>query len=243
MVDAVENNLYATATALKSVTLNPEIASRAAAYGIPGVAVDGNDVVAMWRAMKIAAERARRGEGPTLIEAKTYRTVGHHEGDTVTGTYRKQAEVDEWLQKCPIKRLRAQLVDDLELVEAGKLDAIDAEIDKTVAGAIDFARKSPEPDPAAYARHVFADHINPAEARAAGAEKSGGVETSWLDAVRDGIAEEMRHDKNIIYFGEGTGERGGTFAHTKNLWAEFGPTRMVDTPISELGFTGASLGA
>jgi 2-oxoisovalerate dehydrogenase E1 component len=68
-------------------------------------------------------------------------------------------------------------------------------------------------------------------------------EMSWLDAVRDGIAEEMRLNPNVIYFGEGTGERGGTFAHTKNLFQEFGPNRMVDTPISELGFTGAALGA
>ncbi|MFM8988495.1 MAG: transketolase C-terminal domain-containing protein, partial [Alphaproteobacteria bacterium] len=112
-----------------------------------------------------------------------------------------------------------------------------------VAGAIDFARKSPEPDPHAYARHVYADQINPAEAMLPGAEKSGGPETSWLDAVRDGIAEEMRRNRDIIYFGEGTGERGGTFAHTKGLWQEFGADRMVDTPISELGFTGASLGS
>jgi 2-oxoisovalerate dehydrogenase E1 component len=69
------------------------------------------------------------------------------------------------------------------------------------------------------------------------------VTTSWLDAVRDGIAEEMRRDPYIMYFGEGTGERGGTFAHTKGLWQEFGPGRMVDTPISEQGFTGAALGA
>ncbi len=238
-----ENNLYATATALKNVTLNPEIASRAAAYGIPGVAVDGNDVVAMWRAMKTAAERARRGEGPTLIEAKTYRTVGHHEGDPVTGIYRTQAEVDDWAARCPIKRLRGQIVEEFELVDAARLDAIDAEIDKVVAGAIDFARKSPEPDPHAYARHVFADQINPGEALLPGAEKTGGPEISWLDAVRDGIAEEMRRNRDIIYFGEGTGERGGTFAHTKGLWQEFGADRMVDTPISELGFTGAALGA
>ena len=64
-----------------------------------------------------------------------------------------------------------------------------------------------------------------------------------LDAVRDGIAEEMRRDPNFIYFGEGTGERGGSFAHTKNLWQEFGPDRMVDTPISEQGFTAAAVGA
>jgi len=243
VVFVCENNLYATATALSNVTLNPEIASRAAAYGIPGVAVDGNDVVAMWRAMKTAAERARRGEGPTLIEAKTYRTVGHHEGDPVTGVYRNQAEVDEWAQRCPIKRLREALVDELELAKPKELDAIDAEIDRAVAGAIDFARKSPEPDPNAYARHVYADQINPAEAMLPGAEKGGGPETSWLDAVRDGIADEMRRNRDIIYFGEGTGERGGTFAHTKGLWQEFGADRMVDTPISELGFTGASLGA
>ena len=69
------------------------------------------------------------------------------------------------------------------------------------------------------------------------------VETGWLDAVRDGIAEEMRREKNILYYGEGTGERGGSFAHTKGLYQEFGGERLVDTPISELGFTGAALGA
>ncbi len=90
-----ENNLYATATPLKSITLNPEIATKAASYGMPGVAVDGNDVFAVWLAMKEATERARSGKGPTLIEAKTYRTVGHHEGDPVIGTYRTQEELDE----------------------------------------------------------------------------------------------------------------------------------------------------
>jgi 2-oxoisovalerate dehydrogenase E1 component len=238
-----ENNLYATATALKNVTLNPEIATRAAAYGIPGVAVDGNDVIAMWRAMKTAADRARRGEGPTLIEAKTYRTSGTTRATRSPASTAPRPRSTSGPKRCPIQRLRGQIVDELELVDDKTLDAIDAEIDKVVAGAIDFARKSPEPDPHAYARHVFADQINPAEAMLPGAEKSGGPETSWLDAVRDGIAEEMRRNRDIIYFGEGTGERGGTFAHTKGLYQEFGADRLVDTPISELGFTGASLGA
>ena len=87
-----ENNLYATATPFRTVTLNTDIASKAASYGMPGVAVDGNDVFAVWLAMKEATERARSGKGPTLIEAKTYRTVGHHEGDPVIGTYRTQEE-------------------------------------------------------------------------------------------------------------------------------------------------------
>jgi 2-oxoisovalerate dehydrogenase E1 component len=237
-----ENNLYATATALDTVTLNPEIASRAAAYGIPGVAVDGNDVLAVWQAMKIAAARARRGEGPTLIESKTYRTVGHHEGDPVVGSYRTQGEVDEWAKRCPVASFRRKLVGELRAASGAELDAIDQAVEREVQAAIEFARRSPEPDPATVYRHVFADPINPPEALAAPAAV-GGVETGWLDAVRDGIAEEMRRNRDIIYFGEGTGERGGTFAHTKNLFAEFGSTRMVDTPISELGFTGASLGA
>jgi 2-oxoisovalerate dehydrogenase E1 component len=237
-----ENNLYATATPLASVTLNPEVATRAAAYGIPGVAVDGNDVVAMWQAMREAAERARRGEGPTLIEAKTYRTVGHHEGDPVIGTYRTQAEVDAWAKRCPVANFRTRLLDEFAVTTPGALEAIEQKIDAAVQTALDFARASPEPDATTVMRHTYADPINPTEAlmpRRAVAS----VETGWLDAVRDGIAEEMRANANILYFGEGTGERGGTFAHTKNLFQEFGAKRMVDTPISELGFTGAAMGA
>ena len=237
-----ENNLYATATALKNVTRNPEIASRAAAYGIPGIAVDGNDAIAVWAAMKEAADRARAGGGPALIEAKTYRTVGHHEGDTVTGTYRTQAEVDEWAARCPLKALKKRLIEDYEICSAQNLTEIDLDIDAIVGKALDFARASPEPDPSTFARHVFAEPINPPEALAA--RPAGAMrETSWLNAVRDGIAEEMRANPHILYLGEGTGERGGTFAHTKGLYAEFGAERMIDTPISELGFTGAALGA
>ena len=237
-----ENNLYATATPLRTATLNPEIATRAAAYGIPGIAVDGNDVLAMYDAMGEAVTRARRGDGPTLIEAKTYRTVGHHEGDPVTGTYRTQAEVDEWAKKDPIANFRKKLIDDFEAAAKGEIDAIDERIEKVVQEALEFARKSPEPDSATAFHHVFAEPLNPADALAV-RPRTGGKMTSWLDAVRDGIAEEMRRDAAILYLGEGTGERGGTFAHTKGLWQEFGPGRMVDTPISEQGFTGAAVGA
>ena len=237
-----ENNLYATATPLNTVTLNPEIASRAAAYGIPGVAVDGNDIVAVWTVMKQAADRARRGDGPTLIESKTYRTVGHHEGDTVTGTYRTQEEVDAWTKRCPVTTFRHRLVEEFGIATDKTLDAIEKRIDDEVQASVEFARASAEPDPATVFRHTYADPINPPEALRR-QRKAPTVETGWLDAVRDGIAEEMRANPNIIYYGEGTGERGGTFGHTKGLYQEFGAHRMVDTPISELGFTGASLGA
>ncbi|MBM2712680.1 dehydrogenase [Mesorhizobium caraganae] len=237
-----ENNLYATATPLNSVTLNPEIATKAASYGMPGVAVDGNDVFAVWLAMKEATERARAGKGPTLIEAKTYRTVGHHEGDPVIGTYRTQEELDAWIKRDPIDMFRKKLIEEYGVADAEALAAIESRIEKVVEEALAFARNSPEPDPATVRLHVFADPINPPAAlawRAVGETRTQG----WLEAVRDGIAEEMRANPAILYFGEGTGERGGSFAHTKNLWQEFGAERMVDTPISEQGFTAAAVGA
>jgi 2-oxoisovalerate dehydrogenase E1 component len=245
VVFVCENNLYATATALSKATLNPEIASRAAAYGIPGVAVDGNDLVAVWQVMREASARARGGAGPTLIECKTYRVVAHHEGDSVVGGYRTQAEVDLWARRDPLRLLREQWLLPLELASARQLEAIEERVKAQVQQALAFARSSPEPDPSTVARHVYADPINPpaAMAAASAAPNPITVTTSWLDAVRDGLAEEMRRDPLILYFGEGTGERGGTFAHTKNLFQEFGASRMIDTPISELGFTGASLGA
>ncbi len=243
VVFVCENNLYATATALSRATLNPEIATRAAAYGIPGVAVDGNDLVAVWQVMREACGRARRGDGPTLIEVKTYRVVAHHEGDSVTGSYRSQDEVDTWAKRDPIRMLRERWLVGRQLADQAQIDAIDERVRAQVQRAIEFARNSPEPDPATVAQHVYADPINPPAALAASASNPITVTTGWLDAVRDGLAEEMRRDPLIIYFGEGTGERGGTFAHTKGLFQEFGAMRMVDTPISELGFTGASLGA
>lgn len=237
-----ENNLYATATPLRTITLNPEIASRAAAYGMPGVAVDGNDVLAVWTAMRDAVDRARRGDGPTLIEAKTYRTVGHHEGDPVTGTYRTQEEVDAWAKRDPVETFRARLLDEYRTATLQELKAIDDRIEAAVEEALEYARRSPEPDPATVRRHVYADPINPPEALSAASAEMTEV-MGWLDAVRDGIAEEMRANPAILYFGEGTGERGGSFAHTKGLWQEFGAERMVDTPISEQGFTSAAVGA
>ena len=237
-----ENNLYATATPLAEATLNPEIATKAAAYGIPGIAVDGNDVLAVMRVAGEAVARARAGDGPTLIEAKTYRTVGHHEGDPVTGTYRTQDEVDEWLKRDPIALFRRRLVDEFGIDAKADLDPIDARMEAEANEALAFARQASEPDPATVARHVYAEPINPPDALRA-ATNGGSAQQSWLDAVRDGIAEEMRRNPHILYFGEGTGERGGTYAHTKNLYQEFGAERMVDTPISEQGFTGAALGA
>ena len=234
-----ENNQYATCTPFREATKNPDVSSKAAAYGIPGVAVDGNDVLAVWEVTREAVQRARSSGGPTLIESRTYRLVGHHEGDVLYGTYRTKEELEAWKARCPIKRFRAFLVEGGH-ASPEELDAIDGKVDEEIAEAIEFALSSPIPDPATANDHVVAEPINPPIPEMPRGET---VTQSWLEAVRDGIAEEMRRDPHIICFGEGIGERGGSWGHTKNLWQEFGAERMIDTPISELGFTGAAIGA
>jgi 2-oxoisovalerate dehydrogenase E1 component len=241
VVFVCENNLYATATPLAMATRNTDVASKAAAYGLPGVAVDGNDVLAVYEAAQEAVGRARAGKGPTLIEARTYRTVGHHEGDPLYGTYRTKEEVEAWRQRDPIASFRRKLVETWQVAGVGQLDEIEARVERRVQDAIKFGETSAEPDPATVFEHVYAEPINPPMPDSTG--DAATEEKGWLDAVRDGIAEEMRRDPHVVYLGEGIGERGGSFAHTKGLWAEFGAGRVIDTPIAELGFTGAAVGA
>jgi 2-oxoisovalerate dehydrogenase E1 component len=243
LVFVCENNLYATATPLHMTTRNTNIASKAAAFGIPGVQVDGNDVLAVWQTAGEAIRRARAGEGPTLIESLTYRQVGHQEGDPVIGWCRTQEEWDSWMKRCPLVNYRRFLLESGHAAEA-ELTSIESAAEAEIREAADFARKSPQPDPATATQHIWAEPINPPVSYHEPGATAGPTKVlTWLNAVRDGIAEEMRRDPQIIYFGEGTADRGGSFGHTKGLYAEFGARRMIDTPICELGFTGASIGA
>ena len=241
VVFVCENNLYATATALKIATLNTDIASKAAAHGMPGIAADGNAVLAVWEATRQAVERARAGGGPTLIEARTYRTVGHNVGDSGVGVYRTQDEVDEWKKRDPILTFRERLTKEFKVATTAELDAIEERVQQQIQEAIEFSRASALPDPAGAYQHTWHEPLNPPMPPANPAART--TTLGWLDAVRDAIAEEMRRDPHIILFGEGIGFRGGSFAHTKNLYKEFGGDRVMDTPISELGFTGAAIGA
>lgn len=237
-----ENNLYATCTPVGYSNLNTDIAGKAASYGIAGIRVDGNDVLAVQAAAAKAIERARNGEGPTLIEAVTYRTVGHHEGDVIVGTYRTKEELEEWMGRCPIKKLLNTILES-RLATEEEIKKIEDRVSDEIQQALEFARSSPAPDPSSVGDHCWMNPVNPPVAlKTTGAESKTSTQ-GWLVAVRDGIAEEMRKNPHILYMGEGIGERGGTFGHTKDLWREFGGERLIDTPICELGFTGAAAAA
>jgi len=147
-----ENNLYAGAQRYEEHTRVKDIADRAAAYAMPGEVVDGNDVVAIYEAARKARDLAVAGRGPTLIECKTYRWRGHGEADHQV--YQPKDEIAKWKEKCPIPRLRDELLS-RGLVSAEQLQEMEAKIDGIVEDAVRFAEKSPYPAPEEALEDVF----------------------------------------------------------------------------------------
>jgi pyruvate dehydrogenase E1 component alpha subunit len=148
-----ENNLYAMGTRQSRVMAIENIADRAKGYGIPGIAVDGNDVLAVYEATQKAVEKARKGEGPTLIECKTYRHKGHSRVDAAK--YRPKEEVEEWLAKDPIKRLKEKLLQTNALTKA-EIQQIEKQVSAEIEEVVNFALESPYPSPEEALDDVYA---------------------------------------------------------------------------------------
>lgn len=148
-----ENNLYAEMTPFSETVAQPDLALRAAGYGLVGEIVDGNDVVAVREAAGRAIARARAGEGPTLLELKTYRWGGHFEGDP--RKYRTREEEEEWKARCPVARFRRFLTEKRSIGEE-RLVAIETEVREEIAAAISFALESPLPAPETALSKVYA---------------------------------------------------------------------------------------
>ncbi len=148
-----ENNLYAEMTPFEQTVAQPDVALRAQGYGMPGEVVDGNDVIAVRNAAARAIARARSGEGPTLLELKTYRWGGHFEGDP--RKYRTRAEEAEWKARCPVARFRDVLLDRHGLDEVN-VRKVEEETAAEVAEAITFALESPLPVPETALSKVYA---------------------------------------------------------------------------------------
>lgn len=157
-----ENNFYGISMSQERHQAIRDIADRAAGYGIPGVVVDGNDVFAVWEAAGEAIKRAREGMGPTLIECKTYRHRGHFEGDPAT--YKPTEEQAAWLEKDPIDKMRAYMLDNKVVDQAG-LDKLDAQVDKEIADAITFADESPLPELESAVEDIYSDIVEEVRAR------------------------------------------------------------------------------
>lgn len=153
VVFVLENNHYGVSTNIKDTAKVKDLSVRAQAYGIPGVRVDGFDVLTVYQAAYEAVERARQGHGPTLLVTESYRFEGHYAGEPEV--YRARTEVEEYRKKDPIPRFHDYLLNKRHFNQE-TLAAIDAEIRQEILGAVEFARQSPEPDPATAMDYIYA---------------------------------------------------------------------------------------
>jgi 2-oxoisovalerate dehydrogenase E1 component len=240
-----ENNQFATEVPFAYAAGNPSVADRGASYGMPGIAVDGNDVRAIERHAGDAIRRARTGGGPTLLECKTYRTRPHAEG-MGDFTYRTREQVEDWKTRCPIQRLRQWLLDE-RLATDAELDKINADNLAAVSAANERAEQSAWPNPATAATHVYVEPVGqaflPAEQTADRNVCPTKRGINYMQATLEALTHEMANNPGIFVLGEGIGQRGGNFKTTAGLFDRFGPERLCDTPISERGFVGLGCGA
>jgi pyruvate dehydrogenase E1 component alpha subunit len=143
VVYVCENNQYAMSFHVRKAFAIERISDRAAAYGMPGITVDGNDVLAVYEAVSNGVKRAREGQGPSLIENVTYRWRGHSRSDA--NRYRTKEEIASWQEKCPIKRFRKHLLEEGVLTEED-IDRIKEDAYAAIDAAVEFSEASPDPD-------------------------------------------------------------------------------------------------
>ena len=209
VVFVCENNQYMEYTPIGDVTaVEHPAADRASAYGLEPIVVDGNDVDAVYAVATAAVDRARAGDGPSLIEALTYRHGGHSRADP--GKYRPDDEVAAWKARDPIPAYRARL-------EAAGVDGRRRSTPSTRRPA----RRSPQPRPRRGRRP--SRRGRPGDP---GLERRGlgMAELTYRAAIAAGIAQEMGRDPNVVLIGEDVGAAGGVFKLTEGLFDEFGPT-------------------
>ncbi len=227
----VENNQYALSTPFEQQHSVADLADRAAGYGIVGVVCDGNDVKAVRSAVQEAAERARNGDGPTLIELKTFRVRGHEEA---SGTaYVPPELIEEWKRKDPVDRLAA-------LVPPAERERIQAEVDACVNRALEEALASPRPNstPERELADVYVPPCSISEPASPGPER----ELRYVDALREGMRAALASHPGCLIMGQDVAHYGGVFKATEGLVDEFGAERVRNTPLIESGAAGAALG-
>lgn len=233
----VENNQYAEFTPVQGHTRLQRLADRALGYGVPGMTVDGNDVWAVYKAVQEAAARARQGQGPTLIEAVTYRWSGHSEGESAQ--YRPAEEIADWKAREPIARWKDKLMR-AGMLTPDQATRIEQDAEAAVEQAIHFALASPEPAQDMVTAHIFAPE--PAQLYREMPQAQTTRNLSVSAALWEALAEELARDERVYLIGEDV-RAGGYFAVTAGLVDEFGPRRIIDTPISEYAIVGSCIGA
>ena len=231
-----ENNQYALTTSYRDTTSAHQISDRASGYAMPGVTIDGNDAAEVYAVVGEAVERARNGEGPSLIECMTYRW-GQHSMRANLRDPRPKEEYDAWIARDPIKLLEERMRAE-KTVPRKRINEIGKEVTQELEDAVAFGAKGAEPTveqmmAAVYSKHAHYEEPGP----------TGEREITYVEALCEAMGSEMARDDSVFIMGEDVGQTGGIFSVTKGLWERFGNDRVRDTPITEVGFTGAAVGA
>ena len=231
-----ENNQYALSTSYRNTTAVSQVSNRAASYEIPGITVDGNDGVEVYLVLREAVDRARAGEGPTLIEAMTYRH-GQHSLRVNLRDPRPEDEIQFWMDRDPIARMEKRLTSEGGFSDE-QFDETTQAVDEEIETAVTFGRESPEPQMQVMLDAVYAPH-------ATYTEPGPNTERmlSYPEALNEALDQEMLRDDRVFLMGEDVGATGGIFGVSKGLMERYGPERVRDTPISEATFVGCGVGA
>lgn len=258
------NNGYAISVPYEKQTASESIAQKAIAYGIPGVRVDGMDALAMYQVTKDAVERARNGDGPTLIEAICYRYGPHATADDPT-RYRSAEEVEAWRPRDPVDRMR-RLLERRRLWNEEQQEALLAESGVQFDSALARLERAEQPGRADIIRHTYdriprilEEQLHDLE-RLAGEQETAfdaadlwpiadevapsGPNESWTmaEAINAAMRHGMEQDDDMVILGEDVGLAGGVFRLTEGLQESFGEERVIDSPLNESGILGTAIG-
>lgn len=240
VVFVIENNQYGLSTPASEQYACRDLADRAVGYGMHGVVADGNDLLEVYRVMREAAARARAGEGPTLVEFKTFRMRGHEEA---SGTaYVPRELMAEWAARDPVVRFEAHL-EAGGLLDAAARERVRADLKALVDRLVEEALAAP--DPSSTPERELDDVYAPSRVVATApppAEQAAAPVRRYIDAITDGLREAMRRDARVVLLGQDIAEYGGVFKATDGFLAEFGRERVRNTPIIESGAIGAAMG-
>jgi 2-oxoisovalerate dehydrogenase E1 component len=246
VVFVVENNRWALGTHWTEQTAAKRFALKAAGYGIPGITVFGNDPDEVAAAAAWAAERARDGKGPALVELATYRRAGHahHDDDRFHGGpglkgYELEEERDLWEKADPIALYEARLRAE-GLLGDGEAEGIRRREEGRVRAALREAERAPWPQPEDFLQKVYAPRVDPVPAPAPAKRQA----MAYDEAVRQALVEAMERDPRVFVLGEDVGGRyGGAFGVTRGLAKQFGPERCLNAPLAESAIVGCAVGA
>lgn len=241
VVFVVENNGWSEMTPISVTAKLSNLSERAQAYGMPGLTVDGNDPHAVRSAVQEAADRARAGAGPTLIEAKTVRLMAHYNRDIEH--YRSDKDKANGKERDPLPRLRRRLRE-IGTAEA-EISAIESSVIQGLDVIVDHVLDMPEPDPATAHEHVVAIPAPQKDRPAQHLEDLFEERRTmpYWQAVNEALRNELSASAETVVYGEDVAFAGGIFGCTRRLQEEFGPMRVFDTPISESAILGSAVGA